>query len=454
MNDPADSNLSSASAGQGREGYNHPAYSFHIMSKPIGPICNLDCKYCFYLEKERLYRSGEPWRMSDEVLESFIRQYIQQQGGSEINFAWQGGEPTLLGLDYFRKIVSLQDRLAGGKRIHNALQTNGTLLDDAWCEFFTERNFLIGLSIDGPRALHDCYRVDKNGRSTFDAVMRGLELLRKHQTQFNTLTVVHRGNSDQPLEVYRFLKQIGSRHLQFIPLVERQGDALSLAGPPVVGHAEGGASRVADWSVQAKAYGTFLCAIYDQWVRHDVGQVFVQLFDSALGSWVGQGASLCIFAPTCGRAMAMEHDGDIFACDHYVYPEYRLGNLLEQPLVELAKSPQQVAFGNAKRDTLPQRCRECPVLFACNGGCPKHRFIRTPSGEPGLNYLCEGYRQFFQHIDPTMRTMAKLLRSGRSADGIMGVLARPSSTHRPDHAGRNDPCPCGSGRKYKKCCGA
>lgn len=403
---------------------------FHVLTKPVGPICNLDCRYCFYLEKEKLYPGERQWRMSDAVLEEYVRQYIQNQPGPEIHFAWQGGEPTLLGVEFFHKTVALQQKYAGGKTISNALQTNGTLLDNEWCEFLAANRFLIGLSIDGPRELHDRYRVDKRQQPTFDAVMRGLELLKRHQVDFNTLTVVGRVNSQQPLEVYRFLKGIGSSFLQFIPLVERRAPAtadatgLDFAEPPEPAQAGKPDLPVTEWSVEAEQYGRFLCTIFDAWVRQDVGRVFVQLFDVALENWMGLGSSLCVFAEKCGRALAIEHNGDLYSCDHYVYPQYRLGNVMNGSLGAMVASAPQEKFGNDKRDALPRYCRECEVRFACNGECPKHRFIQTPDGESGLNYLCPAYKRFFNHIDPAMRTMAQLLRNGRAAADIMELLAR------------------------------
>ena len=401
-----------------------PSTAFHIMTKPVGPICNLDCRYCYYLEKEKLYPGGGSFRMEPALLEEYIRQYITSQAVPEISFAWQGGEPTLLGVEYFRQVVALQQKHAGGKRINNALQTNGLLLDDEWCEFFTANNFLIGLSVDGPRELHDRYRVDKTGKPSFDRVLRGLDFLKKHQTEFNTLTVVNRANSQQPLAVYRFLKEIGSKYLQFIPLVERKPDAsaknqaLDFSEPPAAGKWSL-SPPVTAWSVESRQYGEFLVAIFDEWVRQDVGQVFVQLFDSALGSWMGLGASLCVFAETCGTALALEHNGDLYSCDHYVYPRYRLGNLLNQTLGEMVNLPVQRSFGEEKRTTLPKYCRDCEVRFACNGECPKHRFLRTIDGEPGLNDLCAGYKHFFHHIDQPMRAMAELVRRGQPAALIM-----------------------------------
>jgi uncharacterized protein len=406
---------------------------FHIMTKPVGPICNLDCKYCFYLEKEKLYpeKTGSSpisrWSMGDELLESYIRQYIEAQSIPVITFAWQGGEPTLLGVDYFRKVVALQQKYASGKTIENAFQTNGVLLDDEWCEFLATAKFLVGLSIDGPQRLHDRYRVDKGGAPTFDKVMRGLRLLKRYRIEFNTLTVVQRDNSQYPLEVYRFLKEMGSGFMQFIPVVERVAD------------------QVAEWSVEPLQYGKFLNAIFDEWVRHDVGRFYVQIFDVALESWLGMQPSLCVFRETCGSAMAMEHNGDLYSCDHFVYSQYRLGNLLERSLGDMVHSEVQTAFGNAKRDTLPRYCRECDVRFACNGECPKHRFTLAPDGEAGLNYLCAGYKAFFHHIDPYMKFMAAELRAERPPANVMPWARRPPA--------RNGPCHCGSGRKYKNCCG-
>jgi uncharacterized protein len=428
------------------------------MVKPIGPICNLRCRYCYYLEKEALYPAGERYRMSDALLERYVREYLACQDGPEVTFSWQGGEPMLLGLDFFRRAVELQQRYAGGRRVANALQTNGTLLDDAWCEFFTQHDFLIGLSIDGPQDLHDLYRVDRKGRGSFDRVMRGLQFLRKHGTQFNTLTVLNRENARQPQRVYRFLKDAGARFLQFIPLVERCADGeskelgLDLALPPDREDKEEELSPVTDWSVRPRAYGNFLIAMFDEWVRRDVGSVFVQIFDTALAAWAGAGAGLCVFAETCGTAMVLEHNGDLFACDHFVYPKYRLGSICHSSLREMAGSARQTQFGNDKRDALPKQCRTCDVLFACRGACPKHRFLCTPDGEPGLNYLCAGFRRFFHHATPYMEAMARLLRAGRPPAEIMRGLAARDREARWESVRRNDPCPCGSGRKYKACC--
>jgi uncharacterized protein len=398
--------------------------AFHVMTKPIGPLCNLDCKYCFYLEKEKLFPANENFKMSDDVLEAYVRQYIEAQDAPEVSFAWQGGEPTLMGVDFFRKVVELQKRYANGKVIHNALQTNGTLLDDEWCEFLAANRFLIGLSVDGPAELHDIYRVDKKQAPTFDRVMRGLDFLKKHGVEFNTLTVVNRRNSKKPLEVYHFLKEIGSGFIQFIPLVERDADPaaqalnLDLAAPAVNPRADE-AARVTEWTVRPIDYGNFLVTIFDEWVRTDVGRVFVQIFDVALGIWAGAGSSLCVFSEKCGAAAALEHNGDLYSCDHYVYPRFKLGNVLNTTLRDMINSPEQEKFGSDKADLLPRYCRECDVRFACNGECPKHRFARTPHGESGLNYLCGAYKKFFTHIDEPMQLMTQLLRQGRPPSLIM-----------------------------------
>ncbi|MDX2110533.1 MAG: anaerobic sulfatase maturase [Verrucomicrobiota bacterium] len=401
---------------------------FHILAKPIGPLCNLGCSYCFYLEKEKLFPANENFKMRPDTLEAFVRSYIEAQPGNEVSFAWQGGEPTLMGVDFFRMAVAFQKKHANGKSIGNAFQTNGTLLDDEWGEFLAQNEFLVGISIDGPEALHNLWRVDKKQKPTFAKVMQGIELLQKHKVEFNTLTCVHRQNAKKPLDVYRFLRGIGSRHLQFIPIIERppneraKDHQLWLAAPPADSAVAEPESRVTPWSVIPKDYGTFLSTIFDRWVHNDVGRVFVQDFDVALANWLGMPPGLCIHSETCGRALALEHDGSVYACDHYVYPEYKLGNLKDTPLEQLADSDAMRRFGNAKRDTLPLQCKECPVRFACHGGCPKHRFLQTKSGDPGLNYLCEGYYHFYTHIDPYMRTLARLYRAQRPSSVIMDLL--------------------------------
>jgi uncharacterized protein len=380
---------------------------FHVMAKPSGSKCNLDCKYCFYLEKEGLYPKGSH-RMSDEALEKFvISQIAAQPDGAEVLFAWQGGEPTLMGVEFYEKAVAWQKQHAGGRRIANAFQTNGVLLDEAWGAFLKRENFLVGLSIDGPRELHDLYRVDKGGKPTFDKVMRGLGVLQKHGVTFNTLTVVHRESARRPLEVYEFLKSIGSTHMQFIPLVDRIGEG----------------EAVSEASVLAEDYGAFLTTIWDHWLRQDVGRVFVQLFDVMLGVWMGQPSGLCLFRETCGDAVALEHNGDVYSCDHFVTPRHRLGNLLDQSLGDLVRGPQQREFGQNKVATLPGYCQRCDVRFACHGECPKNRFLRTPDGEPGLNYLCAAYKRFFTHANPGLRGMAWLAMNQQPPAKIMEVVA-------------------------------
>jgi uncharacterized protein len=408
---------------------------FNILAKPIGPICNLNCRYCFYLEKELLYpdlaRSSE-WILPENILEEYVRQYIESNPAPVITFGWQGGEPTLVGVDYFRKIVVLQHKYAHGKKIENTFQTNGILLDDTWCEFLAQNGFLVGLSVDGPKHLHDRYRVDKGGAPSFDKVMRGVGFLKKHGVEFNTLTVVQQDNSQYPLEVYRFLKELGHNFLQFIPIVERV------------------AAQVTEWSVKPQQYGKFLCAIFDEWVRNDVGKIFVQLFDVTLAAWAGMEPALCVFQQTCGGAAVLEHNGDIYSCDHFVYPENRLGNIMKQPLAELLSSDQQTRFGQDKRDRLPRYCHDCEVRFVCNGECPKHRFTKTPDGEENLNYLCPAYKLFFAHVAPYMKFMANELGAERPPANIMAWI-RQKERGRP---GRNELCPCGSGKKYKRCCGS
>ena len=403
--------------------------SFSVVIKPIGPKCNLSCRYCYYLDKDRFYPNPHRFRMSDRLLEALTRDYIgAQRNRAEITFLWQGGEPTLLGRGFFRKALEFQRRYCPpGLRISNALQTNGTLLNQRWAAFLREHDFLVGLSIDGPRRLHDRYRVTRKGAPTFDAVMRALRLLRREQVAFNTLTVVHRANARHGREVYRLLREEGVRFMQFIPLVERLGDggglAAPLAGPP----APNDTQTVAPWSVPAQGFGRFMCAVFDQWVRRDVGSIFVQLFDLQLGLWSGQPSTLCVHAETCGQAPALEHNGDLYACDHFVYPGHRLGNIEERTIDELARLPRQRRFGQDKRDSLPPSCRVCAFLFACNGGCPKHRFTPTPDGEPGVSYLCPSYKHFFAHAGPTMRVMAELLRAGRPPALASEILrnARP-----------------------------
>ena len=437
-----------ASAGVVTEAATPPA--FHLLAKPTGAVCNLDCAYCFFLSKELLY-PGSRFRMAEELLETYIRQLIEGHRTPEVTIAWQGGEPTLMGLDFFRRSVELAHAHADGRRIEHTIQTNGTLLDDAWAAFFAEHDFLVGISIDGPRELHDAYRVDKGGKGSFDRVLRGLGFLREHGVEFNTLTTLHAVNAGRALEVYRFLRdECGSRFHQYIPIIERvegeNGGARSSWRDRPLYTQQG--SEVSARSVTAEQYGRFLIDVFEEWVRRDVGEVFVQMFDVALANWVGEPPSLCIHSETCGLALALEHTGDLYSCDHFVEPAYRLGNIQTTHMLELVSSEQQKKFGLDKRDTLPRFCLECDVRFACHGGCPKDRFISTPAGEPGLNYLCSGYKAFFHHVDRPMRFMADQLRRGGAPAEIMALYAAEDARR-----GRNDPCSCGSGRKWKHCHG-
>ncbi len=402
---------------------------FHVMAKAIGPKCNLDCQYCFYLEKEALFAKSERYRMPDDLLERYISGYIASQPTDAVQFAWQGGEPTLLGVKYFQRILELQRKHAQGKRIENALQTNGTLLDDRWAEFLAENEFLVGVSIDGPEELHNAYRLKRNGTGSFKEVLRGIRVLQKHGVLWNSLTCVNAANSKHPQKVYKFLKGIGSRHIQFIPIVERQPNAqarelgLDLSTPPAPDSPEADPEMM-PWSVRPRDYGDFLVNLFNTWVRHDVGKVFVQIFEVSFSKWIGKPGGLCIFSETCGDAVALEHDGSIYSCDHYVYPEFKLGNVRDNPFSDMIGSEKQRKFGQDKFDTLPQKCLDCAFRPACNGGCPKHRSATTESGEPGLNYLCDGYYKFFSHADPYFRVMANLFQQRQSPAAIMDLIKK------------------------------
>ena len=414
--------------------------SFHVLAKPTGAICNLRCSYCFYTVKEQLY-PGSRFRMTDEVMESYIRQYLGAQRVRQATISWQGGEPTLMGLDFFARAIAYERQYAPpGMSVERTMQTNGTLLNAAWCDFFRDHEYLVGLSLDGPQGVHDAYRLDTMRQPTFDRVMRAAEMLQADDVDFNILCAVHAANAAHPLEVYRFFRdEVGAKFIQFIPIVEPSGKT-NLQGE----------AAVTDRSVTPNQWGRFLIAVFDEWVRNDVGSVFVQHFDAALAAWMRAPPEMCIFSPTCGTALALEHNGDLYSCDHFVQEEHLLGNILDAPLVELVASGAQQRFGLDKRDSLPRLCLECPVRFACHGECPKNRFSYTPSGEPGLNYLCAGYRAFFVHVDSPMRQMALLLQQGRAPAEVM---PRHSQAKVPAKVGRNDPCPCGSGLKYKKCHG-
>lgn len=374
--------------------------AFQVMVKPVGPVCNLACDYCYYLSKEKLF-PGSDFRMPENLLEEFTRQYIHAQRVPQVSFIWQGGEPTLAGLDFFRKAVAFQKQYARpGMRIENAIQTNGTLLTNEWCRFFKENHFLVGVSIDGPPEIHDAFRKDKAGQGSLNRVLNGLALLKIHEVDYNVLCTVHAANAAHPLEVYRYLRDnLETTFIQFIPIVERDNKTGFQIGNKLTGR-----------SVTGEQYGHFLIEIFDEWVKKDVGQVFIQIFDEALGKWAGAPGGLCIFSETCGLALLLEHNGDLFSCDHFVEPKHRLGNLSNTSLVDLVQSHSQYQFGMDKSGKLPKYCRECEVFFACQGGCPKNRILHTPDGDYGLNSLCEGYRAFFNHIDQPMRRMAALLR--------------------------------------------
>ena len=385
-----------------------PAYQ--VMIKPCGPRCNLACEYCYYLSKQGLYPNSD-FRMSDALLEDFTRQYIQSQRGQQVAFAWQGGEPTLMGIEFYRKAIAYQEKYNRlGLRIENTIQTNGTLLTEEWAAFFRENRFLVGISLDGPPELHDIYRTDQAGQGSADRALAGLALLQEHDVAYNILCTVHQGNVAFPLEIYHYFRDaLGAQFIQFIPIVERDNKTGYQVG-----------NKLTSRSVSGKQYGDFLIAVFDEWVRRDVGEVFVQLFDTALSHWLGMaGGGLCVFEPTCGLALALEHNGDLYSCDHFVEPRHKLGNITKTAMEDLVRSHQQARFGRSKLEALPAYCRDCDVLFACHGGCPKNRIGHTPDGEFGLNHLCEGYRAFFAHIDQPMRRMANLLRQGKPAAEIM-----------------------------------
>jgi uncharacterized protein len=429
----------------GSNGISLTPQAFHVMVKPTGAICNLECSYCFYLAKESLY-TGSQFRMSDTVLDSYLRQLIQAHQTNRVIIAWQGGEPTLMGLDFFKRSVELQKKYCKpGMTFENTLQTNGTLLDDAWCQFFSENDFLIGISVDGPEKLHNACRKDKYGRGTFDRVISGLHLLQKHGVNFNILATVNRFNSIYPLDVYRFFRdELNAQYIQFIPVVERISPDGSQNG-----------NRVTAESVQPDKWGNFLIRIFDEWVNTDVGQTFILNFEGVLAGWLGMAGTVCIFGQTCGLGLALEHNGDLYSCDHFVDLHHKLGNILETSLLDMVSSESQRIFGREKRDNLPQYCRSCKYISMCNGECPKNRFYRAPGGQPGLNYLCEGYQAFFKYTESQMKIMASLLKNGRPTADIMPILANHKISELKffSQSGRNEPCPCGSGLKFKKCHG-
>lgn len=401
---------------------------FHLMAKPAGPSCNLCCEYCFYREKKAFFPEGQSLFMSDEVLQAYIREYIRSQPGPSVLFDWQGGEPCLRGVEFFQRALDLQNKYAMGKAISNTLQTNGTLIDEAWCLFLSKNKFLVGLSIDGPESVHDRYRVDKNGTPTGARVLDAFQLMRRHGVEVNILATVNRESSKHPLEVYHFFKDHGVQFIQFIPVIERlpQSNAekprFTLAPPPSLNREEK-LTAVTPWSVEPEGYGEFLVQIYDEWIKNDVGKIFVMNFEWSLGSWMDAGPGVCYVSPRCGTNLIMEYNGDIYSCDHFMYPDYRLGNILDGGLRKIVHSRKQTEFGSAKEISLPASCRGCDVLFACHGGCPKHRFTLSPQGEPGLNYLCVGLKNFYHHIDASMKQMAEFMHRGVNVRKIMTTVS-------------------------------
>jgi uncharacterized protein len=401
----------------------------HILIKPAGPDCNLRCKYCFYTEKHALFAKNGPCRMPDIILEQCIRSYLASQPTREVEFAWQGGEPTLLGVAFFQRALELQKKYGEGRIISNSIQTNGTMLDDAWCEFLARERFLVGISVDGPRPIHNRYRVSADGNGSFDKVMKAVQCMRKHGVEFNALTCVTRESAAEGRQIYRFLREAGFKFMQFIPIVERHPDpiagriGLSLAAPPDIASQEQSAG-VMPFTVESGAYGQFLITVFDEWIKHDVGRIFVNHFDVALGAWTGAPPSLCVNSRICGAALAIEHDGSVYACDHFVYPDFLRGNLMTDDLGRILGCMPQRAFGMQKALALTEACKQCRHLKVCNGGCMKHRFDKSASGQPGHNYLCAGYMRFYDHIAPYMEEMARMLSQNRPPSDIMKALPR------------------------------
>jgi len=385
------------------------------MLKPVGSACNLKCEYCYYLEKEHLYPSSKDQMMSDVLLEKFTEEYLNSQTQNEVMFTWHGGEALLRPISFYKKAIELQKKYGRGRQIENVLQTNGTMLNDAWCEFFKENNFLIGVSIDGPQEFHDEYRRNKGGLPTFVKVMKGIQLLKKHGVEYNAMAVVNDYNADYPVEFYQFFKKLDCRFIQFAPIVERiqhQDNGLKLTTPDED-------VPVADFSVSPVQWGKFLCGLFDEWIKEDVGKFYIQMFDSTLANWVGEQPGICTLARHCGHAGVMEFNGDVYSCDHYVFPEYKLGNLNTDTLSSMMYSEKQLKFGTDKHDKLPRQCRECEFLFACNGECPKNRFAITQDGERGLNYLCAGWKMFYSHVAPYMDFMKHELQNERPPSNVM-----------------------------------
>jgi len=409
---------------------NNTPQGIHVVAKPAGPLCNLNCEYCFYLEKQALFGTNEKYRMSDGVLRAFIINYIASQPTPVVEFVWQGGEPTLLGIDFFKKVIELQKPFSGKKTITNSLQTNGTLLTDEWCAFLKKHNFMVGISLDGPKEIHDRYRRDRKRVGSFEQVMQGLKLLQKHNIEYNVLACVARETAHKPFDVYRFFKSQGVEFIQFSPVVERMPDSSSTeAGPRLAGPAslmeKEAFIEVTPWSVLPEDYGDFLIAIYEEWVRNDVGTIFVMNFEWVLNAWMGEPSPVCVHATQCGRSVVIEHNGDVYACDHCVYPQYKLGNIKAERLSDMVNKSLQSGFGVMKEKALPRWCSECDVLRACQGGCPKHRFMTTYCDEPGLQYLCPGYKKFFLHIRKYLRVMTQLLENNLPASYVMEAIKGP-----------------------------
>ena len=396
------------------------AKPLYVMLKPAGAHCNLACKYCYYLEKNKLYPTAQRHLMSNEMLEQFTREYIEAQTMNQVLFTWHGGEPLLRSIDFYRKALSLQQKYAGGRRIDNVIQTNGTLLTDEWCEFFAQNHWLVGISIDGPQPYHDHYRLTAAGKPSWQKVMQGIKLLKKHGVEWNAMAVVNAYNVNHPLEFYRFFKENGCQFLQFTPIVERQ--TRHEDGRTLASLADKDEIPLSEASVKPEQWGYFLCAIFDEWVRKDVGKIFVEIFDCTLANWMGVSPGICAYSKECGHAGVMEHNGDVYSCDHFVFPEYKLGNIRDQSLIDMLYGEQQQEFSRLKHSSLPRQCKECDMEFACHGECPKNRFMKDKYGDSGLNYLCPGYYHYYQHVAPYMDYMKQELMAQRPPSNIMKVV--------------------------------
>ena len=396
------------------------AKPLYVMLKPAGAHCNLDCKYCYYLEKNNLYNTSQRHLMTDEMLEQFTQEYIEAQTMNQVLFTWHGGEPLMRSIDFYKKALALQKKYAHGKQIDNVIQTNGTLLTDEWCEFFAKNHWLVGISIDGPQEYHDHYRVTPAGKPSWEKVMQGIQLLKKHRVEWNAMAVVNAYNAEHPLEFYHFFRDNGCQYLQFTPIVERLTEHED--GRTLASLADDREIPLADASVTPQQWGNFLCTIFDDWVRHDVGKTFVEIFDCTLANWMGVLPGICAYSKECGHAGVMEHNGDVYSCDHFVFPEYKLGNIREQSLIDMLYGEKQQAFSRLKHTSLPRQCKECDIEFACHGECPKNRFEKDKYGEPGLNYLCQGYYQYYTHVAPYMDFMKRELLAQRPPANIMNVL--------------------------------